>query len=460
MMLHRLEPTMRKTPVDPVSPLKSVGQELRDARERRGKQLEDVSRALKIRPNCLDAIEEGRFEDLPGRAFTIGFVARYARYLQLDVGNLQQRLDAEMGAHHRFLNHRTDFELPFERKSERRPGRKFPVPGIVAAGLLLAALAYSSDDILAFAMRALEQATEDGVAQTVVDAPAPAAIELQPQVLIPDPLVSLPFEVAVTEPASARPELLPPIPVLAVTQAVALRPELLPPIPMIAVTQEVALRPELLPPIPMIAVTQAVALRPELLPPIPVLAVTQEVALRPELLPPIPVLAVTQEVALRPELLPAAPQIAGTPAVSVAPRADDFPLEDKVIIRDYVLTTRKFNAFIAGITALAIAKNTDDTLARELDAIDGEPARTLADLRAQVTGHPRAFEFYQRQGLTADDAVLIPLVAGYASAAIPRNNPILFADRLSPAQLDFIRANSRLMGRLVEAYAALFAARS
>lgn len=137
---------------------------------------------------------------------------------------------------------------------------------------------------------------------------------------------------------------------------------------------------------------------------------------------------------------------------------DDFPPEDKVIIRDYVLSADKFEAFIDGLMMLAAAKNSDVALARELDEIDREPADTIADLRAQVTGHPRVFEFYQDQGLTADDTVLIPLVAGYAAASTEPDDPVWYADRISPAQVNFMRENAALMDRLVETYAVLYAA--
>ena len=74
---------------EPISSVKSIGQELREERERKAKQLNDVWREINIRPNFLTAIEEGRFEDLPRRAFTIGYVGRYARYLELDAENLR-----------------------------------------------------------------------------------------------------------------------------------------------------------------------------------------------------------------------------------------------------------------------------------------------------------------------------------------------------------------------------------
>ncbi len=237
---YRLSARMRKKSDDPVCLVKSVGQELREERERNGQQLNDVWRALKIHPNYLAAIEEGRFEDLPGRAFTMGYVGRYARYLRLDVEKLQTRLEAELAAHGG-INHRIDIE-PL-------PNRKFPVLSIAIVGLLLAALIYSRDDIVGLATRTFERATEEGLAQKAVDAPVPAPIEQQTQVAAPEFPIPLPFEVAATEPVSLRPELLPPLPVIAVTQSVSVRPELLPPLPVISVTKADTVLPELLPPI-------------------------------------------------------------------------------------------------------------------------------------------------------------------------------------------------------------------
>jgi hypothetical protein len=126
---YRLSARMRTTSDDPVSPVKSVGQDLRNARERKGKQLDDVWRAIKIRPDHLAAIEAGSFEGLPSRAVTIGYVSRYARYLGLDVKKLSERLEAEIGAHD---GHRIDIEPVSD--------RTFRVLGTILAGLLLPAL--------------------------------------------------------------------------------------------------------------------------------------------------------------------------------------------------------------------------------------------------------------------------------------------------------------------------------
>ena len=77
-------------------PVERVGQVLCKARQRKGKQLGEVWLELKIRPQHLIAIEEGRFEALPGRIYAIGFVRSYAAYLGLDAEDCVHRLKAEI----------------------------------------------------------------------------------------------------------------------------------------------------------------------------------------------------------------------------------------------------------------------------------------------------------------------------------------------------------------------------
>jgi cytoskeleton protein RodZ len=61
-----------------------VGQALREARARRGIDLDEVERITKIRVKYLRAMEEDRWEVLPGAAYAIGFLSTYARFLGLD----------------------------------------------------------------------------------------------------------------------------------------------------------------------------------------------------------------------------------------------------------------------------------------------------------------------------------------------------------------------------------------
>ena len=74
------------------------GQILRRAREARGQSLNDVVQVLKLSVKQLKALEEGRYEALPGRTFMRGFLRNYARYLNLDPQPLLDALDRPVPA--------------------------------------------------------------------------------------------------------------------------------------------------------------------------------------------------------------------------------------------------------------------------------------------------------------------------------------------------------------------------
>jgi len=61
-----------------------IGSSLRDARTRRGLELSQIERDTRIRPRYLQALEDERFELLPGEAYTMGFLRTYANYLGLE----------------------------------------------------------------------------------------------------------------------------------------------------------------------------------------------------------------------------------------------------------------------------------------------------------------------------------------------------------------------------------------
>lgn len=63
---------------------RAVGRLLRDQREARGLALSDVEKSLRIRCSNLEAIEEGRFDKLPGAAYVPAFLRAYAIHVGLD----------------------------------------------------------------------------------------------------------------------------------------------------------------------------------------------------------------------------------------------------------------------------------------------------------------------------------------------------------------------------------------
>ena len=72
-----------------------VGATLRAAREDYGDSLRQVADSLKIRYVYLQAIEDGRFDDLPGSTYAVGFVRAYADFLGLDGDEIVRRFREE-----------------------------------------------------------------------------------------------------------------------------------------------------------------------------------------------------------------------------------------------------------------------------------------------------------------------------------------------------------------------------
>ena len=75
-----------------------VGIELKQAREARGLSLGDVAQQLKFAPRQLEALEEDRFDLLPGGTFARGMVRSYARLLKLDAEPLVERMNGRFQA--------------------------------------------------------------------------------------------------------------------------------------------------------------------------------------------------------------------------------------------------------------------------------------------------------------------------------------------------------------------------
>jgi hypothetical protein len=65
----------------------AIGDSLREARTRRGLTAADVQKGIRIRERYLTALEEERWELLPGEAYAKGFLRTYAEFLGLN-GNL------------------------------------------------------------------------------------------------------------------------------------------------------------------------------------------------------------------------------------------------------------------------------------------------------------------------------------------------------------------------------------
>jgi cytoskeleton protein RodZ len=118
-------------------PMFQIGESLREARTRRGLSPADVHRAIRIRERYLTALEEERWDMLPGEAYVRGFLKTYADFLGLD-GNLY--LD-EYNTRIRPLAEDPLLALPARRR-RGVPSRGVAVlAGLVAVAALVAGLA-------------------------------------------------------------------------------------------------------------------------------------------------------------------------------------------------------------------------------------------------------------------------------------------------------------------------------
>ncbi len=113
-----------------------IGALLRASRLRCGEELDDVAAILRIRRPYIEAIEEGRFAELPGPTYAVGFIRAYAEHLGLDSSEVVRRF-------------KSSDAQPTRAKSELAfpvPVAETGVPGgaIVFVGVLVAVVAYGA----------------------------------------------------------------------------------------------------------------------------------------------------------------------------------------------------------------------------------------------------------------------------------------------------------------------------
>jgi cytoskeleton protein RodZ len=112
-----------------------VGHILAQAREIAGYSLYDVAAALRIRHGLLQAIEEGRHQDLPGPVYAIGFVRTYAEFLGFDGDQVVARFKRESTA----VEKKPDLNVP----APVPEGSRVPGGAILMIAVLIGGLAYA-----------------------------------------------------------------------------------------------------------------------------------------------------------------------------------------------------------------------------------------------------------------------------------------------------------------------------
>ena len=111
-----------------------IGDSLREARTRRGFSPADVHNGIRIRERYLTALEEERWDMLPGDAYTKGFLRTYAEFLGLN-GNLY------IDEYNARIAHRDEEPLVPEALAPKRGPRSGVLRTLVAVLVLGAAVA-------------------------------------------------------------------------------------------------------------------------------------------------------------------------------------------------------------------------------------------------------------------------------------------------------------------------------
>jgi len=161
-----------------------VGAMLMATRLRIGDDLRDVAKTLHIRFIYLQAIEDGRYHDLPGSAYALGFIRSYADYLGLDSTEVVRRFKKE-GTTKKGPSSRLVFPVPISESS-------MPGGAIVFIGFVIAILTYGGWYI---------STAKDGFLAELIS-PLPERLSA----LLPDDEKTEPVAEVVEEPAQEPPQ--------------------------------------------------------------------------------------------------------------------------------------------------------------------------------------------------------------------------------------------------------------
>ncbi len=125
------------------------------------------------------------------------------------------------------------------------------------------------------------------------------------------------------------------------------------------------------------------------------------------------------------------------------------PAGDRML-KSYVLSMDKIAKYDAATKAVTAAMKSDPGLRAEDEKMADEPQDTVAELEAKFTHHPRLFAFYAKQGLSKDDAVLLPLalMGACAIAQAPAGANAGEDETTSASQIAFCRKNLAALKKL------------
>ncbi len=121
-----------------------IGEELRQARIRRGRSIAQAHQATRIARHYLEALEAEDWRRMPAAPFARGFLSSYAQYLGIDDGPLLQRFPFEPSSPGEGLQHSDETIESYQAaersgtpREELRPSRVHLGPWLAAAVVVL-----------------------------------------------------------------------------------------------------------------------------------------------------------------------------------------------------------------------------------------------------------------------------------------------------------------------------------
>ena len=174
----------------------SVGAELHQARLTASFELQEVSNSLRIRRAHLEALEEGRYDDLPGAPYAVGFVRSYAKFLGLDSDAVVKRFKAEADN----VGGRPKLDFPVPTDEGRMPKTWLIVVALVLAGIAYGGWQYFSNRDDSEAQRSAD--VPEDLASLATETPDASAPDIMPAPADESLSDGSPEPAAVPEPAA------------------------------------------------------------------------------------------------------------------------------------------------------------------------------------------------------------------------------------------------------------------
>ena len=113
--------------------IENFGSYLKHERELRGVPLEEISKITKIHIRFLEALEDNRFDELPGEVFIKGYIRSYANIIGSDV-------DEMLNSYEESIGNKLIEKSPNSQSKSTKPEKKYL--GFVFAGLSILALLF------------------------------------------------------------------------------------------------------------------------------------------------------------------------------------------------------------------------------------------------------------------------------------------------------------------------------